>query len=556
MSPATPTHTVSEATDRPTTEGQTDFKEALRKQTKTESTAKTPDKQETAQQNAELKTQDQPNAAPAVLSQPPAAGQNKMGNTPIIEPNTPQQPVQLIDGVKTQTIGPPSAKTAAPSQIKRAGIETPQQQGIETALHVVMENVSAATAAGKQTRNADLQPASAGVTVQTKSAAKASGAVQVELPHAPGVNAEKPANAGKEATPAESSTIAVPMKTPATSTKQRADQPAGQEAAKQANLAESMKPTVASSQAAAKSNASAGATRAVSTEAPASEGNKVSPAMDGLPDAPEKTSLSAGMSSGVSARPAQAKAPGPGGKSVPHAGNDLKQPVAEPPLLNVQSGQAETGGRSALNDGRLPDSAHILSQTTSQPSAPDPAPPLAVEARATGGSEQQAQTATAEKHPDVGHQVLESVRSSLSQQTGDKEITIHLNPPELGKVSVRFQEQGAEITGTLEVSKPQTRAEIEHALPEIIRSLADSGIAIRRLEVVLSQNEQSGSQTSRDPLLQDGFFQQQNSPHRGSYGDDQHAPQAYYGPAGRGRYHNAAQAYEMLVTNTSINMLA
>lgn len=553
--PTTPPHAASEAPDRPAAEAQTDFKETLRKQTETDNSSKTSDKQETAKQSAESKIPDQSDAGQAAHSQILAAVQNKLGNTPISEPNTPQQPVRPVAGVKTQINGPPSAKTAAPTPTGHAGVATPQQQGSETALQVAVGNVSAATAVGKRTRNADLQPASAGVTVQTKSTDKASGAVQVELPHPPGVNAEKPANADKEAAPVESSTTAAPTKTPAARTKQWADQPAGQEAIKQANLAENVKATVASSRAASKSNASAGATRAVSTEAPASDGNKVSPAMDGLPDAPEKTSLSVGMSSAVSARPAQAKAAGTGAKNLARDGNDLRQPVAEPPLVSVQSGP----GFSMLDSGssilasiehRVPSIEYRVST-----SAADHAPALAAEARATTGSEQP-QTTTADRHSAVGHQVLEFARSSLSRQTADKEITIHLNPPELGKVSVKFQEQGAEITGTLEVSKPQTRAEIEQALPEIIRSLADSGVAIKRLEVVLSQNEQSSGQTSRDPLLQDGFFQQQNSPHRGSYGDDQHSPQTYYGPAARGRYHTAAQVYEMLVTNTSINMLA
>jgi len=111
---------------------------------------------------------------------------------------------------------------------------------------------------------------------------------------------------------------------------------------------------------------------------------------------------------------------------------------------------------------------------------------------------------------------------------------------------VKFQEQGDQISGTLEVSKAQTRAEIEQALPEIIRSLADSGVAIRRLEVVLSQNEQSGNQGTKDPLLQDGTFQQRDSANPGQSGHEQQTS-TYYDPkaTGRYRYQNAADPYEM-----------
>ena len=132
-----------------------------------------------------------------------------------------------------------------------------------------------------------------------------------------------------------------------------------------------------------------------------------------------------------------------------------------------------------------------------------------------------------------------------------------MNPPELGKVSVKFQEQGGELTGTLEVSKAQTRTEIEQVLPEIIRSLADSGVAIKRIEVVLSQNDESEQQASRDPLLQDGAFQQRDSANPGQSGNEQQTTQTYYGPTARSRYQyqNAAELHDMLVTNTSIDML-
>jgi len=132
-----------------------------------------------------------------------------------------------------------------------------------------------------------------------------------------------------------------------------------------------------------------------------------------------------------------------------------------------------------------------------------------------------------------------------------------LNPPELGKVSVKFLEQGAEITGTLEVSKAQTRAEIENALPEMIRNLADSGIAIKRLEVVLSQNDQPDQQPAKDPLLQDGEFQQQNSENPSQSSKQKQTTGTTQGPTGRSRYQyqTAADTYEMLLTNNSINML-
>lgn len=106
----------------------------------------------------------------------------------------------------------------------------------------------------------------------------------------------------------------------------------------------------------------------------------------------------------------------------------------------------------------------------------------------------------------ITEKMLESVHSSSSQEAGTQQITLRLNPPELGLVLIKFEEQENQITGLLEVSKAQTRYEVERALPNIIQNLADSGIEIKRLEVMLTN--QGEQQSFRDELLQDGFFQQ------------------------------------------------
>jgi len=112
---------------------------------------------------------------------------------------------------------------------------------------------------------------------------------------------------------------------------------------------------------------------------------------------------------------------------------------------------------------------------------------------------------------DIGKQILESIHSSLTQKGQSQQITVRLNPPELGKVFIKFQEQDDQITGLLEVSKTQTRTEIEQALPQIVRSLQESGIQIKRLDVVLSEKEQPEQEALRDQTLQNGWAQQQDS---------------------------------------------
>ena len=107
---------------------------------------------------------------------------------------------------------------------------------------------------------------------------------------------------------------------------------------------------------------------------------------------------------------------------------------------------------------------------------------------------------------DINKQILESIHSSISRQSIDKQITVQLNPPELGKVVIKFQEQDSQITGHLEVSKPETRLEVEQALPQIIRNLNNSGIQIRKLDVVstdISQSQQESQESFKEQLFSD-----------------------------------------------------
>ncbi|MBL7185330.1 MAG: flagellar hook-length control protein FliK [Phycisphaerae bacterium] len=221
--------------------------------------------------------------------------------------------------------------------------------------------------------------------------------------------------------------------------------------------------------------------------------------------------------------------------------------------VRAATGQTEGGGGSNSNGSLNSGSEQMLSHTAPQTPIEQPSTIFAVDARTASPPEQ---TLVADRSPSVGDQILDSVRSSLSQQTGDRQITIQLHPPELGKVSVKFQEQDAQITGTLEVSKAQTRSEIEQALPQIIRNLADSGIEIKRLEVVLSEDEQSRQQAFKDRSLQDGAFQQHNSANSDSSPNEHRTVGTYYRLANDGGYQSITELQEMLVTDNSINMLA
>ena len=147
----------------------------------------------------------------------------------------------------------------------------------------------------------------------------------------------------------------------------------------------------------------------------------------------------------------------------------------------------------------------------------------------------------------VGEQLQESIQSSLQQ--GNKQIIIHLNPPELGKVSMRFQQDSEQISGLLEVSKLATKYEIQQALPQMIRNLSDSGIQVKRLEVILTN--QSDPQFHKDQSLHDGLSQHHSFTRDG---DSDNTPVNKW-PVAVDNYERLPQSREVLFNEQSINVL-
>ena len=244
------------------------------------------------------------------------------------------------------------------------------------------------------------------------------------------------------------------------------------------------------------------------------------------------------------------------GKESTHTENDLPgNPTIQ--KLNRAAVQATAGqakGRDASTSNKSPSHgleqilSHNNSQTqiTEQPSA---------SAKSASTTNIPAQNSSGDVSADIGKQILESIHKSLSQQGADRKITVRLNPPELGKVFIKFQQQGSELTGLLEVSKTQTRFEIEQTLPQIIRNLADCGINIKRLDVTLSNEQQPGQNAFGNQSLQSGGTQQQYSANQGTPGNDPDADQSNEWWASNNGYENISELQDALITDGSINLL-
>jgi hypothetical protein len=156
--------------------------------------------------------------------------------------------------------------------------------------------------------------------------------------------------------------------------------------------------------------------------------------------------------------------------------------------------------------------------------AADSRPVVAEQSSVTSNSGSTSDTAAA-----IREQICQSVQASIQQ--GNSQITVHLNPPDLGRVSVKFSQQGNELTGMLEATNPQTRAEIQQAIPEIIRSLEESGISVKHINVTLSDLPRQPAQESfRDNSSQD-LGQQLGNQGFQNTGGNQPSPDSYVTPA-------------------------
>ncbi|TFG47576.1 MAG: flagellar hook-length control protein FliK, partial [Candidatus Brocadiia bacterium] len=153
---------------------------------------------------------------------------------------------------------------------------------------------------------------------------------------------------------------------------------------------------------------------------------------------------------------------------------------------------------------------------------------------------------------NMNRQIQESIQSFTRQ--GQDQVIIRLNPPELGKVVIKFHEQDNQIIGTLEASKPQTRYEIEQALPSILRNLQESGVQIRRLEVISEQN--NTQYANKEQTLFDGWNGQNKSANysnRGNQGDS-----SYYNDwmPDTDIYSATSPAQDLFYAESGVNMLA
>ena len=76
-------------------------------------------------------------------------------------------------------------------------------------------------------------------------------------------------------------------------------------------------------------------------------------------------------------------------------------------------------------------------------------------------------------------------------RTGRNEAEIHLNPPELGKLTLRLTVTGKAVKGVIEVENAGVKAVLHSELPRLVASMNESGLDLSQFDVLLADRSKS-----------------------------------------------------------------
>ncbi|MBT3199273.1 MAG: hypothetical protein HN350_05095, partial [Phycisphaerales bacterium] len=100
------------------------------------------------------------------------------------------------------------------------------------------------------------------------------------------------------------------------------------------------------------------------------------------------------------------------------------------------------------------------------------------------------------------NQIAEAFESSAVRN--GQEIVFRLDPPELGRVSVKLRIRAGEVRGVLEVDNPNTLRQLQNEAPGLLTRLTEAGVDMKRMDLSLSDD---GS--SRESMRDGAWFAQQ-----------------------------------------------
>ncbi|MFW6062251.1 MAG: flagellar hook-length control protein FliK, partial [Planctomycetota bacterium] len=138
----------------------------------------------------------------------------------------------------------------------------------------------------------------------------------------------------------------------------------------------------------------------------------------------------------------------------------------------------------------------------------------------------------APEQPALTQQVMRGLRVTATQL--GREVSLRLDPPELGRVHMTLQEDADGLRGVLRVERAETAEQLQRETNDLLQRLAGDGMRVRRIEIIVepaptdatttSQNSTQQHTGGQDPQDTDGQGERQPGRQNGdgdaSYGDE------------------------------------
>ena len=240
----------------------------------------------------------------------------------------------------------------------------------------------------------------------------------------------------------------------------------------------------------------------------------------------------------------RASAPAAAGASAPVQSTQARKPAAgrgeSPSATGRSRGHTDVSARpTAMSDESAKGTVEIAggemasdrSQAAGTVAAAEPAGVTHVEPVSQAHGMAPTVALASPGRPGVADQIAEQVRQG-APQIGQR-VVVRLDPPELGRVRLTLRGGRGGVRGVIEVDSARTLTAIQNATPPMLERLAEAGVPLRRLEVVLTGGGEAGSGDGADSSLRDSAFGQQ------------HDGAGEQGPAGgRGRWSGPGGADE------------
>jgi flagellar hook-length control protein FliK len=166
---------------------------------------------------------------------------------------------------------------------------------------------------------------------------------------------------------------------------------------------------------------------------------------------------------------------------IPESGDAISTADTLRSEQKTETKSVETAGSLGISAGSLPKTAGSLGI-----SAGDSAPA------------QPAQT-------PLSNQIAEKIE--FTQLAQNRQITVRLDPPELGKVHIQLQTEGAEVRGVVQVDSARTLGDLHREAPALLERLQEAGIQIKTLEFQMNSDARGGQQQTQQDIF-NAFAQQ------------------------------------------------